>query len=685
MKFGKSIGSQQDENLNLHYVDYKLLKKKIKDVVVQLEAHELNKALRANSEFDAELEAEIERVNSCFAVRQRQLLERTGSLSEDLQATSEASASSSSCPHASGPEVAQRPEAFKRLVAILGDVDQLRKYAVWNAVAVVKILKKRRKQTHFGLEDTAAERAAWLSRQTFFSGSDFAELHAAVESLGHMLVLSELMPLDSGAKRPQLQLEQEPQQCPICLDAISDMVELSCNHRFCWKCFVLGPIAFQPGEYRITQCPICRTETTTAPSAVGDGDASGGMGVGMGMGMGMPSSEGLLTRFLHTYFPKEGLGQADLEDPTEPVARQEGEQSEHEMRDVVGMLVKALLADSTLQRPAKGGSGSEGEHEEPGRGESSGSAVPSDFFQTLPKKAQPEGQTLGAAQKLQWLHMASTGDSFALDGTMYCSLCSEPLLMEVVVTTPCKHHFHRVCINRLEEPKCPLCNFELPFDWFIPKDHPCAEKGFRVVKMKDYRPLFPGGPSRGSYGYPLHAPPPVSLCGPGGLRMKSYLHRIVPMGGSEEDPETPRSLTACPPSSPGDLRQTPGSRLSEDRAENSSGSESSSEDSASEDGDRVHGGSPSKRGRRQAWAYSSIGRIRMLEGGEGADAAEEQAPDLAPPAPPPAAARPHAASAGSAASASASSTDVAGSAARGATSTESEPRNSTVLLLGRHL
>mmetsp|Transcript_32656 Transcript_32656/g.74344 ORF Transcript_32656/g.74344 Transcript_32656/m.74344 type:complete len:676 (-) Transcript_32656:85-2112(-) len=675
MKFGKSIGSQQDGNVDLHYVDYKLLKKRIKDVVEQLQAHELNKALRANSDFDIELEAEIEQVNACFGRRQQQLLEQTGSLSEELQACESLTTGGDATAMA-----AQRPEAFKRLVAILGEVDQLRKYAVWNAVGVVKILKKRRKQTHFGLEDTAAERAAWLSRQSFFSGSDFAELHAAVESLGHVLVLSELMPLDGSSKRPQLQKEKEPQQCPICLDTISDMVELSCNHRFCWKCFVLGPIAFQPGEYRMTQCPICRTETVPEqPAAVGDGDPS--------CGVGIPSSEGLLTRFLHTYFPKEGLGQADTEDPAEQALRQEGEESEREMRDVVGELVRALMADSALPRSGKGAFF--GDDEEPGRGGSSSSAAPADFFDTLPRKTAQERleqqQQLGAAQKLQWLQLASTGDSFALDGTMYCSLCSEPLLMEAVVTTPCKHHFHRICISRLEEPKCPLCASELPFDWFISKDHPCAECGFRVVKMKDYRPLFPGGPSRGSHGYPLHRPPPVNLLGPGGLTMKSYLHRIVPMGGEEDvdEAQTPRSATAGPPSrcGHGGSPETPG----DEHGDNSSASESSSEDSGSEDGgERTASAAHSTKRSRQrtSWAYSAIGRVRLLDPAD-LPAVEEVEPDDAPHA----AARPHAASAGSVASGAlgGSSGDAFATTSRAAANAEAEQRNSTVLLLGRHL
>ncbi|CAE7528410.1 unnamed protein product, partial [Symbiodinium sp. KB8] len=223
--------------------------KRIKDVVGRLQASELAEALTANTVFEEELAAEIGRVNQCFSQNQHDLLDRTAQLAEELQQRK-------GCSDEGGRIALSRADAMRQLVDILQEVDQLRKYAVWNAVAVVKILKKRRKQTSFGIEDTAAERAGWMSRQCFFSGSDFAELHASVESLGHMLVLSEILPEEAGHEHAahRSKSNQEPQQCPICLDTISDMVELSCKHRFCWKCFVLGPIAFQPGEYRITQC-----------------------------------------------------------------------------------------------------------------------------------------------------------------------------------------------------------------------------------------------------------------------------------------------------------------------------------------------------------------------------------------------------------------------------------------------
>jgi len=472
-----------------------------------------------------------------------------------------------------------------------------------------------------------------------------------------MLVLSELAPGDVAALQPR---EQAMQQCPICLDTISDMVELSCNHRFCWKCFVLGPIAHQPGEYRITQCPICRKETTQTQSSGGGSDARDESG-----GICVPSSEGLLTRFLHTYFPQENHhqeqcgGSEDGDDEQE--ARREGEQSEREMRDVVGELIKALLADASWQRPATASQAAASQLGE--QAACASPAAPSDFFQTLPpEKAQHEKQLISAAQKLQWVQLASTGDPLVVDGMAYCSLCSEPLLMEAVVTTPCKHHFHKVCISRIDLPQCPLCSTNLPFSWFLPSGHPCVEHGFRVVSSRNYKPDFPGGPSRGSCGYPLRQPPPESLYARGGLVMKSYLHRIAPTGDPED---SPRSNVPTSPASP--------VQRAADTPENgSSASESSSDESGSEDGDDGPRSS-SRKTRERSWAYSACGRIRLVSTPP-SFAAEAGSTKLAAP---PGQTGPEAESA--------APIDPPPIQNSGACSSEQEQRNPTVLLIGNHL
>ncbi|CAE8654100.1 unnamed protein product, partial [Polarella glacialis] len=204
-----------------------------------------------------------------------------------------------------------------------------------------------------------------------------------------------------------------------------------------------------------------------------------------GMGsMLQPTSEGVLTRFLHTYFPREEIQKAKSLVASGCVGNSgEGEEKDEddEMQHDVQELVKVLLADcSTFQRspPEQSSSSSSA-------AAAAAAGVPSDFFETLPSRPSQDKQ-LETAQKLQWLQLAATGDPLALDGHMYCALCSEPLVVEAVVTTPCKHHFHRVCISRIDMPQCPLCTAQLPFSWFLPSEHPCSEHGFRAIPVHNY-------------------------------------------------------------------------------------------------------------------------------------------------------------------------------------------------------
>lgn len=75
----------------------------------------------------------------------------------------------------------------------------------------------------------------------------------------------------------------------------------------------------------------------------------------------------------------------------------------------------------------------------------------------------------------------------------FCVLCSEPLDYDLVCTTPCKHHFHMCCVLRLDRPACPLCDSALPFEWYLPKDHPLQHSGFKVCSCGD-RHLPPASP-----------------------------------------------------------------------------------------------------------------------------------------------------------------------------------------------
>ena len=503
MKFAKSIESQQEGQTKFRYMGYKSLKRSIKSVVCKVQCNSLGDALTANMAFEEALASEIHEVDDCFAMVHGQLMNSIASLAEEASFFQQAAEGAEPDEEADCALADQIGNIIQQLVDVIYEVDQLRKYAIWNAIGVVKILKKRRKLTKFGLEDMSGERAGWLLRHKFFGGTEFAELHAAVESLGETLVRVQLAALSSSelSKTKDKGAQAEAQTCPICLDSIRDMVELECGHGFCWKCFVLGPIAFLPGEYCISQCPICRQDTEAGELA--------------GRRLTRESS---LSHFFHAYFAKDshskGSQEADQASGPEPVAG-----------EFVREFSEALLGDLR-------------------------DGLPNNILQSMPRAHG----ALGAAQKAQWLQRVSTGDPLALSSSAFCAICSEPLpSLEGTVTTPCKHHFHQSCMQKLELPVCPCCGSSLPVALFLPEGHPCGESGFHTIPPEEYRPSFPGGPSRGSGGYPLHRPPPESLLGPGGLRMRSYLHRAVPPSMS------PPSLPSAAPraDSPGKTPATP--------------------------------------------------------------------------------------------------------------------------------
>ena len=84
-------------------------------------------------------------------------------------------------------------------------------------------MKKRRKQTNFGVEDISADRADSPARQTFFTDSHFAGLHAAVESLGQGLWQSDLV--TQSAHAVALASQEVPERFSICHRPTSDTVE----------------------------------------------------------------------------------------------------------------------------------------------------------------------------------------------------------------------------------------------------------------------------------------------------------------------------------------------------------------------------------------------------------------------------------------------------------------------------
>lgn len=360
MKFGKNLAQHQSKYPYLRFLDYKELKK-----VIKLEP-EIFGPLRqeaADRHFNDCLTREIEAVNICFSTRVAQIFE---SLTNTVSIESNIPIS----------------DSLRLVMKISEDVEVLRRFAVWNAVAVVKILKKRTKAHGKLAISTLPTSEWWLSQQLFFSGSDFAELQAALESVAARLSRERLAELSDKLSPELVPDESAEERCPICLERCVDAVELSsCGHRFCWKCVVLGPIAFAPGEYRLSRCSVCRNEQPLDPTRNFKSVVS--------------SQLQYLSQIAQA---TEGNDSGDGPDPSEELE---------------------LIFKSAGGAPAK-------------------------------SSEKNNQQAIEA--------------SVVCSLNFFCSLCCEPLLLEAITTTPCKHHFHRVCLEKYADPSCPLCDAPLPLD-----------------------------------------------------------------------------------------------------------------------------------------------------------------------------------------------------------------------------
>jgi len=373
MKFGKNLTQQQSKHPELRFLDYKELKK-----ILKLEEQIFgSNRIAADQHFRDSLDREIGIVNACFSRRVCEI--------RDLLDQQIFFASSGVTDH------------LRQVMRIADQVEVLRRFAVWNAVGVVKILKKRAKLA-IALSGSAPadfSSESWLSKQLFYSGSDFAELQAILDDMAGNLSRTRMAEL-SGKLAPQLAIlplssteNSASERCPICLEKCIDAVELtSCGHRFCWKCVVLGPIAFAPGDYRLSRCSVCRNEQPLDPTK---------------NFKSVVSNELILLSQLVSGIPEQQQS---------PVVYDMG------LEDLYG-------SSSGARRPA-----------------SSSSSL-----------GAPKGDV----------------DESHNPASFFCSLCCEPLLLEAITTTPCKHHFHRVCLQKHAERTCPLCDCELPLEIVVPR------------------------------------------------------------------------------------------------------------------------------------------------------------------------------------------------------------------------
>jgi len=192
MKLCKIIEGQQRDNPDFHFLDYRLLDCRLQRLSSGRHSGEVD-LLAAKAAFEQDLAAEISVVNACFGQKRGELLQSIADLSQKLQKLGAGATASEVFPQtkaANSPDddmlgawAAEGfwPSACHRLLEVVGRLTRLRDFAVWNSVAVAKLLRRWRRHAGGGKD---VEVDGWLARQSFFDGSGFAELCHAIKSLG---------------------------------------------------------------------------------------------------------------------------------------------------------------------------------------------------------------------------------------------------------------------------------------------------------------------------------------------------------------------------------------------------------------------------------------------------------------------------------------------------------------------
>lgn len=307
MKFGKSIRAEARNNRGLAFVNFKYLKRILKRWVAAANAGTWALAKEEDKQFHAVLELELERVGESFGKELKQILllqaliQQTlpsldvqpnpdiysGMGFEGLQAHLQSLGGLNDVSVTIGtPEkiasTVKTSAALCDFCVNLGKISarckRLRRCVLWNAVAIVKILKKRQKNVASEVAEKAVSMplesaAQMLSRQDWYRSPELAQVVSILDT-----TTDTLMQRLTG--QPP---SREQYQCPICLDVVLDPVSLrTCGHRFCWACLCMAYC--EKPEGALERCPCCRAAFPLDPEAF--------------------VVDGILSRFLKTFFPE---------------------------------------------------------------------------------------------------------------------------------------------------------------------------------------------------------------------------------------------------------------------------------------------------------------------------------------------------------------------------------------------
>jgi hypothetical protein len=211
MKFGKRLVRQAHSEWVSFYLDYKALKTKLKDSLV-------------NGDFEGiswgdGLQEELTKVNKFFVEKETLLVRQFSQLEQlqEIETPSEGFAAAS--------------PSFTHYCRTL---EILRYYVVLNYMAIYKITKKRNKTL---VDSKPIDFLSILLNQPFYKSIKLARLTVKTELLAIKLLPGEI--------------NEKNFSCPVCLDVLCNPVVLSCTHRFCWSCLSKTATCLQA-------CPVCR-------------------------------------------------------------------------------------------------------------------------------------------------------------------------------------------------------------------------------------------------------------------------------------------------------------------------------------------------------------------------------------------------------------------------------------------
>eukprot|EP00914_Ancora_sagittata_P033464 GHVO01067461.1.p1 GENE.GHVO01067461.1~~GHVO01067461.1.p1 ORF type:complete len:369 (+),score=64.06 GHVO01067461.1:62-1168(+) len=243
MKFGKAIllEARLNNGNRRTYLDYKTLKKQIKRINQHRNCRTPAAISEANARFETILRGELEGINQCYQKHVTELQElrnelhhriRSGAL--DVQYDPDASEIISFDDLQEYLHAKAGTGALFEICVVLGTLSvlckRLRRYVLWNAMGVVKILKKRRKY------DPKLDRFSQITHpgpllitQEWYTSPTLSGIASFTENTTNEMLLAL-----TGNVPPEAEF-----RCPICLEMIVDPVAIrTCGHRFCAPCLV---------------------------------------------------------------------------------------------------------------------------------------------------------------------------------------------------------------------------------------------------------------------------------------------------------------------------------------------------------------------------------------------------------------------------------------------------------------